>query len=60
MNQALTFTVVRPDSTPLPFGYYICQRCGIERRNQQALTAYCSDCKRFAKADGWIETEVAA
>lgn len=32
-----------------------CLRCGFERNAAYSGRDYCSDCKRFAKADGWLE-----
>lgn len=33
-----------------------CDRCGVEKNARWAPGAYyCKDCKRFVKADGWVE-----
>ncbi|MGO4297125.1 hypothetical protein [Glutamicibacter sp. MCAF14] len=33
-----------------------CERCGVEGTKRSGVDEwYCKDCKKFAKADGWLE-----
>lgn len=49
--------VKTPYRDPIPFGVFVCGRCGIRctRRRASEWLGYCVDCKAYAKADGLLE-----